>query len=285
MTPPEPPTTAPRWPRDARAACAFTFDLDAETLWMARGISEPVTLSQGRFGPVEALPRILDILRTASIRSSFFVPAWVAGHYPDAVRAIAAEGHEVGCHGDEHERVSELPPDREEAILLKSLEVLTPLAGKRPVGYRAPAWQFSASTLGLVARYGFDYSSNMMDSLAPYLHPPVEGRSLVEIPVSWVLDDAPFFMFTGQRSIQAPGPVLQGWLTEFDGISEAHGVTNFTFHPQIIGRPSRLACLRELVDHVRHTPRIWVAPLGEISAYWRQRDGKLRESASSRPPA
>ncbi|MBI1959135.1 MAG: polysaccharide deacetylase [Candidatus Rokubacteria bacterium] len=237
---------------------------------MARGITEPVTLSQGRFGPVEALPRILDILRGADIRSSFFIPAWVASHYPDAVRAIAGAGHEVGCHGDEHERVSELTPDREEAILLKSLEVLTPLAGKRPVGYRAPAWQFSASTLGLVARHGFDYSSNMMDSLAPYLHPPIEGRSLVEIPVSWVLDDAPFFMFTGQRSIQSPGPVLQGWLTEFDGISEAHGVTNFTFHPQIIGRPSRLACLRELVDHVRHTPRIWVATLGEISTHWRQ---------------
>ena len=274
MTPPPAATaTTPRWPRDARAACAFTFDLDAETLWMARGITEPVTLSQGRFGPVEALPRILEILRGADIRSSFFIPAWVASHYPDAVRAIAAAGHEVGCHGDEHERVSELPPDREEAILLKSLEVLTPLAGKRPVGYRAPAWQFSPNTLGLIARHGFDYSSNMMDRLVPYLHPPIEGRSLVEIPVSWVLDDAPFFMFTGQRSVQAPGPVLQGWLTEFDGISEVHGVTNFTFHPQIIGRPSRLACLRELVDHVRHTPRIWVAPLAEISTHWRQVTG------------
>jgi len=52
--------TAPRWPGGARAACAFTFDLDAETLWMARGVSEAVALSQGRFGPVEALPRILN---------------------------------------------------------------------------------------------------------------------------------------------------------------------------------------------------------------------------------
>jgi hypothetical protein len=77
-------------------------------------------------------------------------------------------------------------------------------------------------------------------------------------------------MFTGQRSIQAPGPVLQGWLTEFDGISEVHGVTNFTFHPQLVGRPSRLACLRELLDYVKHTPRIWVAPLRDIAAHWRR---------------
>ncbi len=264
-----PATPAPRWPHDARAACAFTFDLDAETLWIARGVSEPVALSQGRFGPVEALPRILDLLRTAGIRASFFIPAWVASHYPEAARAVAADGHEIGCHGDEHERVSDLPPAREEAILLRSLEVLTPLAGRRPTGYRAPAWQLSASTLTLLAKHGFDYSSNMMDRLVPYLHEPVGGHALVEIPVSWVLDDAPFFLFTGQRSIQPPGPVLQGWLTEFDGITEAHGVTNFTFHPQIIGRPSRLACLRELIEHARHTPRLWIAALGDISAHWR----------------
>lgn len=260
---------SPRWPRDARAACAFTFDLDAETLWMARGVHEPVTLSQGRFGPVEALPRILALLRANEIRASFFIPAWVAEHHPDAVRAIADGGHEIGCHGDEHERVSELPVEREEAILVRSLEVLTRLGGKRPLGYRAPAWQLSAETLGLLGRHGFDYSSNMMDRLSPYLHEPAGGRALVELPVSWVLDDAPYFMFTGQRSMQPPGPVLQGWLTEFEGITEARGMTNFTFHPQIIGRPSRLACLRELIDHVRHTPRIWIASLGEISAHYR----------------
>ena len=267
-TPPAAPAV-PAWPGDARAACAFTFDLDAETLWMARGVSEPVALSQGRFGAVEAVPRILALLRTFEITASFFIPAWVAERHPGPVTAIAAAGHEIGCHGDEHERVSELPPEREEAILLRSLEVLTAIAGRRPTGYRAPAWQLSPHTLSLLARHGFDYSSNMMDSLAPYLHPAANGRSLVELPVSWVLDDAPYFLFTGQRSIQPPGPVLQGWLTEFDGIVEAHGLTNFTFHPQIIGRPSRLACLRELMDHVRHTPRVWVAPLAAVAAHAR----------------
>ena len=265
-----PQAARPAWPRDTRAACAFTFDLDAETLWMARGVSEPVALSQGRFGPVEAVPRILQALRLNGFRASFFIPAWVAEHYPDTVRAIAGEGHEVGCHGDEHERVSDLPPEREEQILLKSVDVLAPLVGRRPIGYRAPAWQLSPNTLALLARHGFEYSSNMMDRLVPYLHPETGGRALVELPVSWVLDDAPYFMFTGQRSIQAPGPVLQGWLTEFDGITEIGGVTNFTFHPQIIGRPSRFACLRELMDYARHMPRLWVAPLHDIAAHWRQ---------------
>jgi len=269
MTNPVTASAPDRWPPGARTACAFTFDLDAETLWMARGASEPVTLSQGRFGVVEALPRILALLRAAEIPGTFFIPAWVAARYPDAVRAIAADGHEIGCHGDEHESVTSLGRAREQEILVKSVEVLTPLAGRRPIGYRAPAWQLSADTLALLAGEGFDYSSNMMDQLVPYVHPPVGGRSLVEIPVSWILDDAPFFLFSGQRAMQPPGPVLQGWLTEFEGISAAHGVTTFTFHPQLIGRPSRLACLRELIEHVRHTPRVWIAPLAEISAHVR----------------
>jgi peptidoglycan/xylan/chitin deacetylase (PgdA/CDA1 family) len=155
------------WPHGARAACAFTFDLDAETLWMARGVTEPVTLSQGRFGVLDALPRILELLRHTAVRASFFVPAWVAEHYPDAIRAIVSDGHELGCHGDEHERVSDLDPAREEKILARSLEVLTRLGGRRPVGYRAPAWQFSERTLGLVARHGFQYSSNMMIASRP----------------------------------------------------------------------------------------------------------------------
>jgi peptidoglycan/xylan/chitin deacetylase (PgdA/CDA1 family) len=260
---------APRWPHGARAACAFTFDLDAEALWLARGVTEPVAVSQGTFGVQEALPRILALLRQAEITASFFVPAWVAEHHVEAVAAIAAGGHEVGCHGDVHERISDLDAAAEEKILVRSLEVLTRIGGTRPRGYRAPTWQLSGRTLELLARHGFEYSSNMMDRLRPYLHPETAGRRLVEIPVSWVLDDAPYFLFTGQRAIQPPGPVLQGWLTELDGITEVGGVTNFTFHPQIIGRPSRFACLRELIEYARHTPKLWVARLDQIAAHAR----------------
>ena len=257
------------WPAGARSACAFTFDLDAESLWLARGVEEPVALSQGRFGPVEALPLILALLRTRAIRATFFIPGWVADHHSNALQAILKDGHEIGCHGYRHERVSELQAEEEEAILKNSIETLERHTGKRPRGYRAPSWQFSPRTLELLARYGFEYSSNFMDRLSPYLHPPLAGRSLVEIPVSWVLDDAPFFLFTGTRSLQPPGPVLEGWIAEFRGIHEAGGVTNFTFHPQIIGRPSRLACLAELMETVQKTPGVWVTALETIAEHWR----------------
>ena len=63
--------------------------------------------------------------------------------------------------------------------------------------------------------------------------------------------------------------MLEGWISEFRGIHQAGGVTTFTFHPQIIGRPSRLACLGELVETVQKTPGVWVTALDAIAEHWR----------------
>ena len=116
-------------------------------------------------------------------------------------------------------------------------------------------------------RHGFEYSSNMMDRLRPYCTRRSRASAWSD-PVSWVLDDAPFFMFTGQRAMRRRA-CCKPRLTELDGITESGGVTNFTFHPQIIGRPSRFACLKELVEHARRTPKLWLARLDQIAAHAR----------------
>lgn len=255
----------PRWPGGARAAAAFTFDLDAETLWLGWGKTEPVTVSQGTYGARVGTPLVLDLLRETGVTATFFVPGWVAEHHAETVRAILAAGHEVACHGYLHETVKDLGQADEEAILQKALAALALLMGTPPVGYRAPAWELSPQTLGLLAKHGFRYSSNLMDAVAPYLHP---GDQLVELPVHWILDDAPYFLFPVVKPLVAPGQALEAWRAEFDGISALGGLTVFTFHPQLVGRPSRLAALRELIRHVQSIPAVWVAPLAAIAEHW-----------------
>ena len=250
--------------------------------WRA-AFNEPVTLSQGRYGPVEAVPRILGALRAASIRASFFIPAWVASTLPGDGEGHRGGGHEIGCHGDEHERVSDLPPEREEAILVSSVEVLT--RGDGPPSRRA-----IARPRGRSLRARCRYWSVRLRLLVEHHGPPVAVPAPADrgaarswrSPCPGCSTTRPTSCSPGSGAIQAPGPVLQGWITEFDGIREVHGVTNFTFHPQIIGRPSRLACLRELIDHVRHTPRVWIAPLGEIAAHCAQR-GALAQARAPPP--
>jgi peptidoglycan/xylan/chitin deacetylase (PgdA/CDA1 family) len=256
------------WPNGARAAAAFTFDFDAEEVWIAAdpaNADRPGVLSQGTYGAKVAVPLILELLDRHGLRQTFFVPGRVAERYPDRVREILAAGHEIGHHGYTHTTPATLTPQAEEDELLRALEVLRSL-GADPTGYRSPSWEFSPVTIQLLERHGFRYSSNYMDDVRPYLHP---GGSLVELPVQWLLDDAPHFWFSGQdwnRSIAAPSAVREIWSAELDGIVRLGGCCIFTMHPQVIGRPHRLAFLDRFIAEVRARDDVWIATCAEIAA-------------------
>ena len=83
----------------------LTFDIDGETLWRCRdpkNAERPVILSQGQYGPETAMPRILKLLRRHGVHATFFIPGFTAEEYPDMVREIAAEGHDIGNHSWSH---------------------------------------------------------------------------------------------------------------------------------------------------------------------------------------
>jgi len=257
------------WPEGKIAALTLGFDVDAETLWWedrAAMKGKPGPLSQGRYGPKVALPQILDLLESHGIRATFFIPSWVAETYPEGARAIAAAGHEIGAHGERHESPSELAPEEEARVLKSSRAALEKITGIRAIGYRAPSWALSPVTLELIAREGFIYSSNLMDADLPYVHERPAG--LVELPVSWVLDDAAHFWFdesSWDKPIVSAASVLAIWKEEFEAAYEQGGYFNLTLHPQFIGRPARLKMLDEFLRWVEVFPAVWIAPGEEIA--------------------
>src|SRR5262245_6444156 len=151
------------WPNGARAAVAFTFDFDAEEVWLAHpeNVDRPGVLSQGTYGAKVAVPEILKLLERHGLGQTFFVPGRVAERHPGRVREILAAGHEVAHHGYTHTSPATLSPDDEESELVRGLEALRDL-GADPVGYRSPSWEFSPATVGLLQKHGFAYSSNFM---------------------------------------------------------------------------------------------------------------------------
>ncbi|HZD17090.1 MAG TPA: polysaccharide deacetylase [Actinomycetota bacterium] len=255
------------WPGGARAAAAFTFDLDAEEVWLAddpANVSKPGVLSQGAYGPKIALPRILELLDRHGVDATFFVPGRVAERYPDRVRAIVEAGHELAHHGLTHRAPSALGREDEETELVEAKRILASF-GVEIAGYRSPSLDLSPHTLELLRAHGFRYSSNLMDDDRPYLH---EGEGPVEIPVHWMLDDAPHFWFdvdTWAKRIAPAAEVRSIWLEEFEGITRFGGCTVFISHPQIIGRPGRLAMLEDVVRAVRAREDVWVAPCRAIA--------------------
>jgi peptidoglycan/xylan/chitin deacetylase (PgdA/CDA1 family) len=247
-----------------RISVALTFDFDAVSLWTATFRSEsPSEVSRGEFGPEVGVPRILRLLRAAGVKATFFVPATTAQQFPDAVGAIVAAGHELGCHGDRHEWLVRRSREEEAEIHQRAIDTLTSVTGARPVGFRAPGWDLSPHTIGLLEELGFAYDSSQFatdftpyrarrgDIVERYTWTPGEPSRVWEMPVSWELDDFPSFFtrppaFVPGRSI---ADVESAWLAEFD---YAHrevpgGLFTLTMHPQIIGRGPRIEMLERLI--------------------------------------
>lgn len=245
---------------------AFTFDFDAEEVWIGvnpENANRPGVLSQGTYGAKVAVPLILQLLARHGLRSTFFVPGRVAERHPGRVEEIVAAGHELGLHGYTHRSPAKLSRDEEEDELVRSKAILEGF-GASVVGYRSPSWEFSAHTVDLLSSHGLRYSSNFMDDIRPYRH----ASGLVELPVRWLLDDAPHFWFenaTWNKKISTTAEVRAIWEEELLGLRALGGSCVFTMHPQVIGRPSRLAFLDAFVGWVAGHDDVRIATCAEIA--------------------
>jgi peptidoglycan/xylan/chitin deacetylase (PgdA/CDA1 family) len=259
------------WPDEARAACAITFDVDAESAILAvdwRFAARASTMSHQAYGPKVGVPRLLEVLGRAAVRATFFVPGFTARRYPDTVRRIVAAGHEVGWHNDVHEPAYTLGEDEERAILERGAEVLEPLTGARPRGYRAPWWELNERTPELLVESGFTYDSSLLDDDVPYRLATPAG-TLIELPVHWSLDDWEQYAFLPEPDIGAqielPAKVRELWTVELDAMREEGCLCVVTMHPFLSGRPSRARMLGEFLADVRERGDVWVATTGEIA--------------------
>ena len=265
------------WKNGARCAVALSFDSDHETTTLRWGDSSPGRLSAGQYGARVGIPRILRLLDSHAIKASFFVPAVTAMLYPDEQRRIIAEGHEIGIHSWIHELNSQLPPENERDLQMRAADVLEKTCGVRPVGIRTPSWDFSAHTLAITREMGLLYDSTLMADDDPYeLLEDGIATGVVELPVEWIRDDAPYLMmdrFGSSRPYTAPSGVLEVFVREFDQAYADGGLYLLTMHPHIIGHSSRIQILGELIEHMRSRPDIWFARHDEVARYCKDQAG------------
>jgi polysaccharide deacetylase family protein (PEP-CTERM system associated) len=137
---------------------------------------------------------ILDMLANHDTKATFFTLGWIAERYPELIREIVREGHELASHGYGHERAS----DQTEAAFFADINlakiILEDLSGCEVMGYRAPS--FSIGTVNLwafdcLARAGYRYSSSIYPIRHDHYGMPDSPRfayrvreSLLEIPAT-----------------------------------------------------------------------------------------------------
>ncbi|HEX5417846.1 MAG TPA: polysaccharide deacetylase [Chloroflexota bacterium] len=274
----------------ARHLVCLTFDFDVLSSWIFRGQTTPTSLSRGEFGLVGA-ERILGLLEQHKIRSTWFIPGHTIDTFPESCRQVVERGHEVGHHGYLHEPPAALSGSAEEAAVLeRGNEAIKRLTGEYAKGYRSPSWDLSPFTVGLLLQHGFQYDSSMMaKDYEPYrarqgdgIHPDgtVEWGAesqLVEMPISWSLDDFPHFEYRRtenwlQEGLQPTSGVLANFVDDYHYMHQTTdwGVLTYTFHPQVIGRGHRMLMLEKLIHTVRDHGATFVR-MDEAAAEWTAR--------------
>ena len=256
------------WPGGARVAVLLSFDVDNETIALRYGEPTIGSLSQGEYGARVALQRVVALIDRHEIPASFFIPSESLRLNPHMADVIQQSGrHEFAVHGWIHERNSDLPADVERELVQRAVDYLTQATGERPVGYRAPSWNFSPNTLDIIRDLGFLYDSSLMADDRPYeLNAAGEPTGLIELPVEWILDDAPLVNPLGGR-YSAPRDVLQVYKDEFDVAYEEGTMFLLTMHPHYIGHRSRIVILRELIDYIGAKEGVWFATHRQAAEY------------------
>lgn len=250
-----------------RSIVCLTFDFDAISGWIARGMMSPGPISRGEFGPHVGVPRLLALLERYRIKSSWYIPGHTIETYPDQCRRVVDAGHEIGHHGWTHRPPATISREEEEDELVRANDAIRKLTGQNARGYRSPSWDLSPHSVDLLLKHGFVYDSSMMgDDYTPYrvrqndvitLEKPAQFGAetrLIEMPVSWTLDDYPHFEFIRTPTWILPGnmnanAVLGNWVDDFIYLNEnlEWGVITYTFHPFVIGRGHRMLALEKLI--------------------------------------
>ena len=253
-----------------RHIVCLSFDFDAVSGWIARGLTTAGPLSRGEFGPRVGAPRILALLGRHAINATWFVPGHTLQSYPAICEQVIAGGHEIGHHGWSHRSPAGLSPEEEEAELDRADAVIRRMTGQSARGYRSPGWDLSARSVSLLLQRGFTYDSSLMaDDYRPYRlrhgdtvsidQPLVRGAesALLEMPISWSLDDFPHFEFVRtpqsvQQGNRNAGAVLGNWIDDFMYMKRNYdwGVLTYTFHPYVIGRGHRMMLLEQLIERL-----------------------------------
>ena len=272
-----------------RHIVCLSYDFDTQSGFIARGMTTPTPLSRGEFGAL-ASRRILHFLQSEGIRSTWFVPGFTIESYPKECEAVVQGGHEIGHHSWAHIPNASMSREEEEADLVRAGEAIVRLTGKEAVGYRSPSWDLSSATVDLLIEHGFLYDSSMMGAdYTPYLarrgdraelgkpYHFGDATNLIELPISWSLDDHPHFEFMRTRETVVPGlqsarTVMQNWHDEFLYMAKTvdWGVLTYTMHPYVIGRGYRMLAFEDLVAKLIDAGAVFMT-MAEAAAEARQR--------------
>ena len=270
-----------KWPKGYTSAMTFTIDVDGP-IWEYNAYKNTSgAYSAGDYGPKCGVPRLLQLGAKYDVKFTFFIPGWIAERFPEMVRAIHEEGHDVAAHGYLHEsarqgyeiakRGGKVFTDEDYIeIFRKTQKILSDITGVTVRGLRPCGPGFPEATYLGWYKLGWRYAFRDYKGYFPY-KATLGGKEvdLLTLPFADILADINYFwggVLNGRyMALSSPKTALEYWLAESDSIHKIGGLFTLTCHPRAIGRASRIRVLDKLISHAKSTPGVWIAPVSQIA--------------------
>ncbi len=282
---PQPPQV--RWPRDAKVAVSVVLnyeeggecsvlhgdscsesvltDIGGEPVKNARNLNVE---SNFEYGSRVGFWEIMRILRERGVEATIYAVGMALERNPHAVAQIVESGFEVACHGQRWIDYQFVAESQERADMLRNIEVITRLVGRRPLGWYTG--RPSPNTRRLVVQTGgFLYDSDAYNDDWPYWV-QVDGRAHLVVPYSFDTNDS---------RLQRGGEFATGddffvycrdafdWLYRL-GSEGRPRMMSIGLHARIIGRPGRIGALVRLLDHIQRHEGVWLCNREGIARHW-----------------
>jgi peptidoglycan-N-acetylglucosamine deacetylase len=275
----------------------YGIHVDAVAGWLGSygGEDSPCDITRGIFAGEVGSPRLVRLFDRYGIKATWFIPGHTLESFPDQMRLAVDAGHEIGLHGYSHENPIAMSREQEEAVLLKCIDLIERFTGKRPVGYVAPWWELSESTVDLLLSNGIRYDNSRMDNdfhpfyarvgdrwtpidygkpASSWMKPVQLGEEtdLIEIGANWYLDDLPPMMFIkkspNSHGFVNPRDIESMWRDQFDWVYREYDYAVFplTIHPDVSGRPQVLAMHERFIDYINRHDGVRWATFAEAAA-------------------
>ena len=214
--------------------------------------------------------RVLRLFERKRIPLTVFAVAMAARRHPQAIRAMVAAGHEIASHGLKWINYQYVPEDVERAHISEAMDILTQVAGERPLGWYTG--RTSPNTRRLVAEHGgFLYDADDYNDDLPYWA-DVEGQPQLIVPYTLDANDMRFVSPQGFNS----GDQFLAYLKDsFDVLyaesADTPRMMSVGLHCRLVGRPGRLAALERFLDYATGHDGVWFCRRIDIARHWRNR--------------
>lgn len=210
------------------------------------------------YGGREGIWRLLRVLDRAKLKATVFANALSAELYPDAIRAVVREGHDLAAHGYAQDRsLSDLSVAEQQQSIRRALDTLETASGRRPQGWASPVYSFTPETPDLLVREGVRWHAEALDASMP---------KLLRLP-SGTIVALPWSEFVDNRVLRAsPRDFYEVYKDSFDYLYDAEpmGILHLAVHSHFGGRPLIAAQFEKLLRYFSGFPDVWIPRHAEL---------------------